>query len=269
MTNNSLFCCPVCAGSLEKTDKSYKCASGHLFDMAKEGYVNLLTSNKSSDSSGDDKQMVSSRTRFLEGGYYLPLRDKICTLIDETGIDNPILLDAGCGEGYYTSAFISHCEHVTGVDLSKAAVRHASKKCKDAEFAVCSVYHLPIADETVDVIVNCFSPMAEGEFHRVLKKGGYLIYVVPGSRHLWELKSILYDNPYENEEKIEQYEGFEFIKVEKAENLFTLDNTEDIQALFHMTPYTWTTPKDGIDRLKNLEKLSVSADFRVHVFRKA
>lgn len=269
MINNSLFCCPVCGGSLTRIERSFRCDNNHSFDMAKEGYVNLLLSNKSSDASGDDKQMVASRTRFLDGGHYKPLRDKMCSLIDGFGIENPILLDAGCGEGYYTSAFISHCKHVTGVDLSKAAVRHASKKCKDAEFVVCSVYHLPIADESADIIINCFSPMAESEFHRVLKKGGYFIYVVPGSRHLWELKSILYDNPYENEEKIEQYEGFEFMKVETVQNSFTLESTDDIQALFHMTPYTWTTPKDGIDRLKKLEKLSVLADFRVHVFKKA
>lgn len=268
MTKSSLFCCPVCGGNLTKIDRCYKCENSHSFDIAKEGYVNLLISNKSTEASGDDKQMVASRTRFLEGGYYSPLRDKMCSLIDSTNTENPKILDAGCGEGYYTSAFSLKSDMVAGIDLSKSAVKHAAKKCKTGEFAVASVYHLPVPDSCVDIIINCFSPMAKDEFLRVLKKGGYLIYVVPGSRHLWELKSILYDNPYENDERIEEYDGFEFLKVEEVKNIFTLENTDDIQALFHMTPYTWKTPKDGIERLKKLESLTVSADFRVHVFKK-
>lgn len=264
----SFFCCPVCGLGLCREDRTYKCEKGHCFDAAKEGYVNLLMSNKSGEMSGDDKEMVSARTRFLEGGYYSPLRDKITELIKRYSPSAQTLLDAGCGEGYYTSAYAEKVPVTAGVDISKAAVRHAAKKCKTAEFAVASVYHLPAGDESTDVIVNCFSPNAPEEFLRVLKGGGYLFYVVPAPRHLWELKSVLYEAPYENEEKTEDYQGLELLGVEGVTTDFTLTSNEDIMALFHMTPYSWNTPKDGIKRLEGIEKMSVGADFRIHIYRK-
>lgn len=236
--------------------------------MAKEGYVNLLVSNKSADSHGDDKEMVASRTAFLEGGYYKPLRDKVCEIIKTMDLSDINLLDAGCGEGYYTSAYSELCKNTVGIDISKSAVKHAAKKCKDASFAVASVYHLPLVESGFDFVVNCFSPNAPEEFSRVLKKGGYLVYVVPAPKHLWELKSILYDNPYENEEKIEEYDGFVLSKVEEVTTRFRLDSSEKIKNLFHMTPYTWNTPKEGIARLEGIDSLDVTADFRIHVFKK-
>lgn len=263
-----VFSCPVCKEPLSNENRTYKCANNHCFDMAKEGYVNLLVGSKSTDFSGDDKQMVWSRTRFLDGGYYEPLRDKICSLLKKYAPDGKILLDAGCGEGYYTSAYSEIFEDTVGVDISKSAIKHASKRCKNASFAVGSVYHLPISDKSCHAVVNCFSPNAPDEFLRVLADSGYLFYVVPAPRHLWELKCILYEKPYENEEKTEQYEGFEYVGAEKAGNVFTLDTREDIDALFHMTPYTWNTPNDGKERLSKVENLSVTADFTIHIYRK-
>ena len=154
------------------------------------------------------------------------------------------------------------------MDLSKAAARKAAKRCTDAEIAVSSVYRLPVRDASVDLLVNCFSPLAAEEFARVLKPGGHFLYVVPGPRHLWELKSVLYDAPYENEEKREDYPGFQLTGVEPVETSFTLYDTESIQALFHMTPYTWKTPKNGARRLAEREELTVTAQFRIHEYRR-
>ncbi len=269
MSNSiSLFSCPVCGGRLTKKERTLICDSCHSFDMAKEGYVNLLC-GKGSERSGDDKMMVSARTRFLDGGYYAPLRAKVCELLDSLGAGCDAVLDSGCGEGYYTSEYARHSGSICGIDISKTAVKKAAKRCRDAEFAVASVYNMPIPDESVNIIINCFSPMAKEEFLRVLKPGGYLIYIVPGKRHLWELKSILYDSPYENEEKVEQYEGFEHMDAHHVITDFCLDRREDIDALYHMTPYTWTTPKDGAERLAATEIIEkMTAEFYVHVYRK-
>ena len=264
----TLFSCPVCKESLFIEDRSCKCNNRHCFDLAKEGYVNLLTGSKSTDFSGDDKEMVASRTRFLDGGYYGPLRDRMCQLLDKLVKEKNSLLDAGCGEGYYTSKYAELFRNTIGVDISKSAVKHAAKRCKNAFFAVGSVYHLPVSDSVCDAVVNCFSPNVPDEFYRVLKEGGYLLYVVPAPRHLWELKSILYDNPYENEEKTEQYEGFEYVGAEGVTNAFTLSSREDIDALFHMTPYSWNTPKECADRLKSKDSLDVTAEFVIHIYRK-
>ncbi len=264
---NSIFACPVCKEGLTYDGRTLKCQNGHSFDLAKEGYVNLLT-GKGSAVSGDDKMMVSSRTRFLEAGYYAPLRDKVSSLIKDFSTDGAVLLDSGCGEGYYTKEYSRLVSRTAGIDISKTAIKHASKVCKEAEFAVASVYHLPICDEVIDIVVNCFSPMAPDEFSRVMKKGGYLLYVVPGKRHLWELKTVLYENPYENEEKIQEYEGFEHLGVHSVKTAFSLDNAEDISALYHMTPYTWTTPKDGAEKLSKVSHLDITAEFYVHIYRK-
>lgn len=264
----NIFGCPVCKEALFAEGKTYKCKSGHCFDISKEGYVNLLLSSKSTDFSGDDKEMVRARTSFLDGGYYEPLRQSLSSLIQKYAPENPAILDAGCGEGYYTSAYSALSDSTFGIDISKSAVKHAAKRCKDAHFAIASVYHLPVLDSSADVIVNCFSPNAPEEFSRVMKPEGHLFYVVPAPRHLWELKSILYDVPYENEEKTEEYGGFELLGVEPVKSEFTLTSGDDIMSLFHMTPYTWNTPKDGAERLKGTQTLSVTADFRIHIYRK-
>lgn len=270
---STMFACPLCGSALLREERRLFCRKGHSFDVAREGYVNLLPVNRRrSKAPGDDGDMVRARTRFLSGGWYEPLRTRLRTLVEESGISAPRLLDAGCGEGYYTAAL---SELVTamggraaGVDLSKAAVKRAARQCPRAEIAVASVYHLPLADARADLVVNCFSPLAAEEFRRVLRPGGYFLYVVPGARHLWELKEILYDRPYENPEKTEQYPGFRFLRAEPVETSFTLKTPEEIQDLFHMTPYTWKTPRDGVRRLAGCRELTVTAQFRIHIFRR-
>lgn len=269
----SLFCCPVCREQLQREERSYRCSRGHSYDIAKEGYVNLLPANfRHSASPGDDREMVAARTKFLDGGWYEPLRDRLCVLSERNSGAGSVLLDAGCGEGYYTAALSDSISRrggqTLGVDLSKAAVRRAAKRCPAAEIAVGSVYRLPLADATVDQLVDCFSPLAAEEFRRVLKPGGGFFYVVPGPRHLWELKEILYEHPYENEEKQDEYPGFRLTGIEAVETRALLKDPEKIQALYHMTPYTWKTPKEGAERLRSLTELTVTAQFRIHLFER-
>lgn len=269
----SLFCCPICGGALERESGRLVCPKGHSYDLAREGYVHLLPANrKHSDNPGDDREMVQARTRFLDGGWYAPLREALCKLAVPKEQDAPVLLDAGCGEGYYTAALSETAAklggRIAGIDLSKAAVKKAARRCPSAEIAVASCYHLPIPDGTVDCLINCFSPLAAEEFKRVLRPGGRFLYVVPGPRHLWELKCLLYEAPYENEERIETYEGFSLESVTPIETRFTLPTAEDVQALFHMTPYTWKTPRESTARLSSVDRLTVTAQFRIHAFRK-
>jgi len=267
----SLFVCPVCGAGLERGGGRYVCAGGHSFDVARENYVNLLPANRQhSRAPGDDKDMAAARTRFLEGGWYGPLRDELCKLVAEAvqGRPRPAVLDAGCGEGWYTAglaaALAGTGARLCGVDLSKPAVKRAARRCPGAEIAVASLYRLPLADGSVDVVADCFSPLAIDEFRRVLGRGGRFLYVVPGPRHLWELKEILYDTPYENAERREEYPGFRYRGVWPVETRFTLTEAADIAALFHMTPYTWKTPRAGAQRLAAVRELTVTAQFRIH-----
>lgn len=269
----SLFVCPICGSPLEREAGRYACPNSHSFDLAREGYVNLLPANRQhSKAPGDDKEMAAARTRFLEGGWYTPLRDTLCGLTEKYAPNRPTLLDVGCGEGWYTAAMaetVSAREgRAAGVDLSKPGVKKAARRCPSGEFAVASAYHLPLKDASVDILTDCFSPLAAEEFYRVLKPGGIFLYVVPGPRHLWELKSVLYDHPYENEEKREAYPGFRYAEVVPVECSFTLPSPQDIGDLYRMTPYFWKTPREGTERLGKLESLTVTAQFRIHVMKK-
>ena len=269
----SLFVCPVCSRGLTREAGRYVCGGGHSFDLAREGYVNLLPANRQhSKAPGDDRGMAAARTRFLEGGWYGPLRERLCSLVEKYAPERPALLDAGCGEGWYTSALAETAAamggRTAGVDLSKPAVKKAARRCPSGEIGVASVYHLPLEAGTVDVLTDCFSPLAAEEFYRVLKPGGIFLYVVPGPRHLWELKRVLYENPYENEERREEYPGFRYLEVDPVETTFTLPSQADIQDLFRMTPYFWKTPREGAERLARLDALTVTGQFRIHVMRR-
>ena len=298
----SLFVCPLCAAPLERGEGVYACPGGHRFDIAREGYVHLLPANKKhAKNPGDDRDMAAARGRFLSGGWYAPLRDALCELARRYAGPGVPALDSGCGEGYYaplrdalcglarshagpgTPALDSGCGEgyytaglwealgrppLAGVDLSRPSVRLAARRAPGAEFAVASVYHLPLADASAGLVLNCCSPLALAEFRRVLRPGGVFLYVVPAAGHLWELKQVLYDSPYPNREENIPYEGFSYEAVVPVETAMDLP-AEALADLFRMTPYYWKTPKEGAERLAALDGLRVRADFRVHVFRRA
>lgn len=271
----SLFRCPLCHELLTREERTYRCEKGHCYDIAKEGYTHLLpVQHKHSHNPGDDKAMVRARRAFLSKDYYAPLRRTLEDLALRYVPQNGAVLDSGCGEGYYTAA-ISSALHganiphrLAAVDISKEAVRLTAKGLRNGESAVASVYHLPIADGSIDFLLNCFSPLAIDEFRRVLKSGGHFAYVVPAAEHLWQMKEVLYDQPYPNEVKRTPYEGFRYVDVLEVHDTITLDTQEDIFALFQMTPYSWKTPEEGVARLKALDTLTTEIAFHIHLFEK-
>lgn len=274
----SLFCCPLCAAPLEREPTRWLCPNRHSFDRAAAGYVNLLPANrKHSKDPGDDKTMVAARAAFLEKGYYAPLRDTLCKAVSRYGglPASPVVLDSGCGEGYYTAGLFralsetGRTPQIAGVDLSRAALRRAAKRVPEGEFAAASVYRLPLADASSDVLTNIFSPLAAGEFARTLRPGGLFCYAVPSPRHLWEMKQVLYREPYENPSKREDYPGFTWRTVKEIRCTVNLDTNADIMALFGMTPYVWKTPKEGVERLSALDRLDCQIGFDLHLYQRS
>lgn len=271
----SLFLCPICASPLERDAQTYRCPNHHSYDIAREGYTYLLPPNqKHSSAPGDDRGMAAARRNFLSKEYYSPLLNTLCNLaVSHTG-STPAVLDAGCGEGYYTAgiyhALLEAGKHprMAGTDISKFILRIAARRERRVEFAVASSYHLPLADESLDLLVNCFSPLALGEFQRVLRPGGTFLYVVPAADHLWEMKKVLYDRPYPNEEKETPYDGFAYEAIVPINEEITLESPEDLQNLFQMTPYYWKTPREGAARLAALDTLTTRISFRIHIFRR-
>lgn len=259
---SSSFICPVCRARLFKLESGLRCMSGHSFDKAKQGYVNLLLKNGSGKRHGDDKLMVEARSRFLDKGYYAGLRDRINEIIG----NGHTLLDSGCGEGYYTSLFAEN-NKVVGIDISKDALKTAAKRCKGSEFAVASVGDIPLPDGAVDTVVCIFAPESE-EFSRILTDGGRLITATPLEEHLMELKAAVYDKPYKNPPTDYRKEGFLILSQTEVKYEITLESNEDIEALFKMTPYYYKTSIADQQKLSALETLTVGLEFMITEYKK-
>ena len=268
--------CPVCGNSLIQEEKRYRCENGHSFDRAGSGYVNLLISRQTGAQHGDDKVMVRARRAFLDRGYYAPLQKALCkTVLHYAKNDTVDLLDAGCGECYYTAAVekalsdAGKQSSIVGIDISKDALKVGDKRGTDLRLAVASAYRLPVADASCDVVLNVFAPFAGEEYLRVLKPGGVLLHVSPDVNHLWELKQAVYETPYLNTTDAPEQDGLCIIDDQRIAMQLALSNHEDIAALFHMTPYAHKTSPGDIARLDALTTLSVAAEFILRVYQKA
>lgn len=272
----SIYRCPLCKSDLFEEGRTLKCEHGHSFDISAEGYVHLLPANKmNSKIPGDSKEMAASRSAFLDGGYYEPLKTALEeTVLELSKSEETAVLDCGCGEGYYTAGVAKELKNrfkkakIAGFDISRPSVRRAAKRTKEVEFAVASVFDIPVRDESFDILLNVFSPLSIGEFSRVLKNGGYYIYVVPAARHLWQLKAAIYDTPYENREEDIPYEGFEHVGTKRLRYEALIEKSEDIFSLFQMTPYYWKTSAKGAEKLKKLDSLLTEVAFDIHIYKK-
>lgn len=271
----NIYICPVCGKKLDILNRSYVCPQNHTFDTAKSGYVNLLLSKHAGKSvHGDNKLMVQARRNFLDKGFYSPLKEAVCEAVCRYSCGGDVILDAGCGEGYYTSAIAEVLEaegknaDIFGIDISKTAVDHASKRCKNISFAAASVFHIPAKDSSCDMLVTLFAPYCGEEFCRVLKDKGIMIMAIPSVMHLWELKLAIYDTPYKNEVKPYELQGFELAEQSRISYKISIDAPEDIQSLFSMTPYYYRTGKTERERLEALETLETQVDFELLVYSK-
>ena len=265
---SSLFVCPLCGGALTRREGSYLCPAGHCFDIAREGYTYLLPVNrKHSKTPGDDKAMAAARHAFLEKGYYAPLCEELCQLAVEVTGDTPAVLDNGCGEGYYTSAMGAvPGVDAYGFDLGKEMVRLAAKR-GDATYFVANMKDIPVADGAFDMVTELFAPFNEREFARVLAPEGSLYTVVPGARHLFGLKEVLYDTPYLNDEKLPKTTELELVGTQRVSANITLKTQADIEAVFQMTPYYYRTRPADKERLANLDTLQTDIDFIIAEYR--
>lgn len=253
-----MLICPVCKEPLHKQNKAFLCPNGHSFDLAKEGYVNLLRSGKSGDLIGDDKLSARSRRDFLNKGYYASLQQELCGLFAQRQGN---VLDICCGEGYYTAALGQNPQLcVYGFDISKEMIRLAAKRGQGTYF-VANMASIPLQDHSMDHAIHLFAPFLEDAFCRVLKPGGRLLTVIPGRLHLWGLKKALYDTPYENDEMLPQTSRLRLISSHKVTAQITLATQEDIQAVFRMTPYYFHTAQKDKDKLQLLETLDTPVEF--------
>lgn len=266
MMNCDVLICPVCGGALTERERSLRCGKGHCFDLAKEGYVNLLTGSRPGDATGDSREAARFRRDFLNKGYYAPLREALCArFAGRTGR----LLDLCCGEGWYTAALgaLPGLE-VWGFDLAREMVRLAAKRNAGLGLFVANMARIPVRDGAFDWATLLFAPFLEPELVRVLKPGGRLTLVVPGRRHLFGLKQAVYERPYENDEALPEAKTLRLLGTEKLAAQITLETQADIQAVFRMTPYYYRSSSADRAKLEPLDALDTEIEFVLAEYEK-
>ena len=277
--------CPVCRNPLLNSADGYKCAKSHTFDAAREGYVNLLLAHKkNSKEPGDNKEMVRCRRRFLDLGLYNGISDGIneAVAVNLPGPGNERafnILDAGCGEGFYLKRlkeFLAQrpgtpAPEYYGVDISKFAVRQATKRDRTMDWFVAGIKDLPFAQSSLDMVLNVFSPADFPEFSRVLRETGRLLIVSPGPRHLNGLREVIYPNAREHAPSTiaEEAEQFFSLSSETRTNYqLELPGREAIMDLLAMTPYFWNIDLKTKARVEALDRLALDVDVEIRVFKK-
>lgn len=260
--------CPLCAQPLRRDEKRYVCPQGHSFDIARQGYVNLLTvQQKHSLDPGDTRQQVLSRRAFLESGFYAPISEALNQAALDYNAQGEIL-DVGCGEGYYSARLAAALgAPLTGLDISKEAVRCAAGQYKAYAWLCATAAHIPVPDGSVGTLSSLFALTLPGEFRRVLRKNGLFLQVLAAEDHLLGLKSIVYDVlTHKQKDTAPALPGFALLESRQIRFDFTAEG-EQIQRLFAMTPHLFRIGKAGAQRLAEATVLRDTASCVLNVYR--
>jgi len=258
--------CPICGSTLHQEDHAFRCAQRHSFDVARQGYVNLLAvQQKHSLHPGDTREQVLARRRFLDGGYYAPIAQALCELA--AGCTGPIL-DIGCGEGYYSARLAEVLKaELVGLDISKEAVRYAAGRHKNALWLCATASRLPVADRSAGLVTSLFALTMPEEFHRVLRPDGAFIQVLAREDHLLGLKSIIYPQlNHKSKDSVPEVPGFRLEESRNVEFTFTVEG-EQVQNLLSMTPHVYRISREGAQRLAETRTLTDRASCVLNLYR--
>lgn len=277
MSEPSLYmdlCCPLDGQILVQDGRTWRCAQGHSFDTASQGYIHLLpVQNKRSLDPGDSKEMVAARKQFLASEAYAPIAQQLVQCLADLGLPSQaVCLDAGCGEGYYLQA----CQHGLasqqwrwiGLDISKWAVLAAAKRTRKIRWLVGSNANLPLASHTLDMVLCMFGFPVYEEFARVLAPNAYLVLVEAGNQHLQELRQLIYPELKSKAEQRSDTPGFEMVDEQQLPYSLVLDSAQAIEQLLVMTPHLYRASAAGLERARALSRLRLTVDVRFRVFRR-
>ena len=260
--------CPICAASLQKKERTYGCDNGHCFDVARQGYIHLLpVQQKHSAQPGDTKEQVLARRAFLEGGFYAPVVQALCALAQKHNCTGPIL-DAGCGEGYYSSRLADALgAELVGLDISKEAVRAAAGKYKGPLWLCASAAHIPVKDHSMGLLTSLFAMTAPEEFLRVLKPEGAFMQVLAAQDHLLGMKEIIYPRlDLKEKNSVPSLPGFQLAESVNVRFSFTVEG-QQVQNLLYMTPHVYRIGREGAEKLRNTRQLTDTASCVINLYK--
>jgi len=245
-----LLRCPLCGGAFSRKDNSLVCDKRHTYDIARQGYVNFVPGQKEMFYK---KELFESRAKVFEAGVYAPVVERLSAALEQhVKKENPVLLDAGCGEGYYTKAVCpGRAIERIGFDLSKDAVKLAAKGPKTALFFAADLKNIPMQDHTVDVLLDIFTPANYAEFARVLAPDGLVMKLAPRSGYLKELRLLAGDQLRHQEYDggdVERYAHEKMNVLEQCAITYTLPVTQETAYhLARMTPMLAGIDVDALD----------------------
>lgn len=274
--------CPIDGEKLQQVDHQLVCDNGHTFDIARQGYVNLLpVQHKRSKQPGDSKAMVLARQQHLNTGIYQKISDKVTgTVVAHIINDNDVcILDAGCGEGYYFDALLTSLVQedgnnnlcFIGLDISKEAIIQATKRNQNIAWVVGTNRHPPLAKESVDIILCLFGFISTEGFTNILKPGGKIIMVDAGVGHLSELREIIYPEIKTKSASITtlaEHPKYSLLSTENLQYKAKLYNNQQVNNLLLMTPHFYRASKAGREVASNLKSLDISVDVIFSVWQK-
>lgn len=287
ITKTHNLACPIDGDQLESHGKQLVCANGHSFDIARQGYVNLLpVQHKRTKQPGDSNKMIVARTQFLNTGAYEPIANKIAELIF-TQITCPrnisdkeiCLMDAGCGEGYYFDWVFNALKNkesdikfsFIGLDISKDAIIASTKRNKQISWVVGTNRQPPVSDYSVDIILCVFGFHSYKGFNKILKPNGRMILVEPGPEHLKELREVIYKDVKHSDSSNfshENEQGFSLINQDQLKFRIDAINNESINNLLIMTPHLYRASKEGKEAASNLKEMDLTVDVIFRVLEK-
>lgn len=261
------FACPICQENLTLVESSLKCNNRHSFDLAKFGYVNLAPQIK--QSANYDKENFQNRQQILEAGFYQAILEDISDLLANSETSTTVL-DVGCGEGFYSRKLQeSHPDKTFyAFDISKDSVQIAAKSEPNwaVNWFVGDLAHLPIKDDSMDILLDIFSPANYGEFKRVLKENSLLIKIIPTKNHLKEIRQKVQDQltnkDYSNQDIKNHFQEHFTILSSQTSSLTKTITTEQLQALLSMTPLLFHIDQSKID-WSQLTEITIEAEILV------
>ncbi len=272
-----LLRCPLCRADLRREEATLRCATGHAFDLAREGYINLLGKGLP----GDSAAMLQARRAFLARGGYAPLAAAVSAAVGRhlatwAGAA-PAVLDAGCGEGYYLGVLRTQLAaqgvaeaRLAGMDIAKEAVRLAARAYPTVAWAVADSWgRLPLADGALAALLDIFAPRHPAEFARVLAPGGLLLVVIPGPTHLAEVRAALPLVGIEEDKAARVQEAFatafDLLPTQSLDYRLPLDRAA-LTDLVAMTPSARHLTAEGATALAALDGLETTVSFRLLPF---
>ena len=255
--------CPVCGGLLSRREDGLACDRGHHWNVHKKGYV---TFQQGGDQLRYSQSLFQARARVFSAGFFDPVVEMV---LQRMPAGAQTLLDAGCGDGWYVGAIMQErpAMAVVGVDLSSAAIAMATNHPVPGVWCVGDLRRLPLADHTMDVLLDVLSPAAYDDFGRVMRREGLLLKVYPQENHLREIREAAGLPPYVPGQ-VEDHLLRHFLMDSRIHLRRTMEVTETLWAdLVRMTPLSAGLPEDDMKKVTQAASAQVTLDVMLAVCR--